>query len=93
MRRNIAGQLLLFLALLTAVDAYGAREKQARRGGTAAAVRHRRPIHAQSGVSTLQTGTPGTDLSGAISGFPSLPMVGGGGDNCNPTEVGCTHPH
>jgi hypothetical protein len=93
MRRNIARQLLLFLALLTAVDAYGAGEHQARRGGTAAAVRHRRPIHAQSGVSTLQTGTPGTDLSGTISGFPSLPMVGGGGDNCNPTEVGCTHPH
>ena len=93
MGRNIARQLLLFLALLTAVDAYGAGENQARRGGTAAAVRHRRPIHAQSGVSTLQTGTPGTDLSGTISGFPSLPMVGGGGDNCNPTEVGCTHPH
>jgi hypothetical protein len=105
MRRNIAKQLVLFLALVTAVDAYSAGENEPWSGGTGAAARnhrrpiHRRPIHAQStiraqnGVSTLQTGTPTTDLSGTISGFPSLPMVGVDANNCNTTDLGCANPH
>jgi hypothetical protein len=105
MRRIIAKQLVLFVALVTAVDAYAAGENEPWNSGTAAAVHHhRRSIHrksihaqntirAQNGVSTLQTGTPTTDLSGTISGFPSLPMVGVDADNCNTTDLGCTNPH
>ena len=105
MKGNIAKQLVLFLALVTAVDAYAAGENEPWNGGAAAAVHHhrrsihRRSIHAQStiraqnGVSTLQTAMPTSDLSGTISGFPSLPMVGVDADNCNTTDLGCTNPH